>query len=78
MSVGRNRFDDVTLPELESQLEVLAPGTAFVLSFDIFGDIFPPGEPDTDSRKDCYAVANRHGCEMSRHEEAQTISFIKR
>ncbi len=44
----------MTRSELESQLRALSSGEELGLSFDVYADMFPPGEPDENARQACY------------------------
>lgn len=67
----------MTLPELESQLNALRSQEKLGLPYDLYADIFPPGEPDENARQACYALAKRCNCRIFRDADQRTISFQK-
>jgi len=67
----------VTRSELKSQLRALSSGEELGLSFDVYADMFPPGEPDENARQACYAVAKRCGCKIEVKVNDRHIRSLK-
>jgi len=64
-------------PELESQLDALPSQGKLGLRYDLYADIFPPGEPDENARQECYALAKRRRCTILHDADRQTVWFQK-
>jgi hypothetical protein len=67
----------MTLDELTRILTNLAPGKEAAVSYDLYADLFPPGEPDQNAREACYRFAKSVGCSIRNRAEEQTVWFVK-
>lgn len=68
---------DVTREDIAEQLSALAPGKAAGISYEVYADLWPPGEPSEDARAACHAFAKAHGCRIKNETSDQSIWFIK-
>lgn len=63
--------------ELRSRLRNLEVGQPLVIPYDIYEQIFPPGEPDEDARLRCRTLAREEGCTIQNDPEGRTITFVR-
>ena len=54
----------MTLNQLKEILTGLRTGDRACISYDIYGVLFPPGEPDVDARARCYEFAKLAACQI--------------
>jgi hypothetical protein len=67
----------MTLDELEDVLKQLNPGQEARVAYDIYGELFPPGEPDEAARARAYAFARSHSCQIENHPGERVVVFYK-
>jgi hypothetical protein len=68
---------DVTLDEFQTTLKDLAPGQAAHIPYDIYEELFPPGEPDQDARVRAYKFAKANGCKIDNRTAQREVLFVK-
>jgi hypothetical protein len=54
----------MTLVELGWILDEMKPGNSAAIRYDMFADLFPPGDPDESARAACLSFAQQHGCRV--------------
>jgi hypothetical protein len=67
----------VTLEEFGKTLDEVQPGKYAVIRYDLYADLFPPGEPDEGARAFCLAFARQHGCRIENKLDKGEIWFVK-
>ena len=65
------------LDELRATLLAMLPGQAGGIHYDVYADLFPPGEPDENSRAACLAFAKTVGCRIDNRPQDKTVLFVK-
>lgn len=73
----RESLGAMTIDGLRTTLSSLQPGQCAGLHYDIYGDLFPPGEPDVNARAACYEFARSLGCRIENKPQEQTVWFVK-
>jgi hypothetical protein len=68
---------DSTLEDLALSLSELGEDKYVSISYEVFSELFPPGEPDDDARAACFEFANELGCRIENHPGKQEIWFFK-
>jgi hypothetical protein len=71
------RICPMTLDEFEGVLKQLTPGQGAHLAYDIYGQLFPPGEPDEAARARAYDFARSHSCQIENHPNQRVVVFYK-
>jgi hypothetical protein len=67
----------VNLEELRAQLLALQPGQMAGINYDVYNDLFPPGEPDENARAACFEFARAVGCRIENRPADRTVWFIR-
>jgi hypothetical protein len=67
----------MTLDDLRTQLQALAPGKMAGIHHDVYADLFPPGEPDERAREACSNFAKALGCRIENKPAEQTVWFVR-
>jgi hypothetical protein len=67
----------MTLNQLKEILTGLRTGDRACISYDIYGVLFPPGEPDVDARARCYEFAKLAACRTENDPRNQKVWFVK-
>jgi hypothetical protein len=57
--LGLEERTPMSLDELRATLIALPAGKCAGIHYDIYAELFPPGEPDENARAVCYEFANR-------------------
>ena len=60
---------------LGKMLEALAPGETFILTYEIFDDLFPPGYPDQNAMKGLSLFVETYRCGVD-NRPAQRIIVL--
>lgn len=68
----------MTLDEFEATLRSLPAGEAAQVSYQLFSELFPPGEPDDYARRTALQLAMAHGCYVQNRPHAHDLLFIKK
>lgn len=68
----------MTLHELEATLHDLPAGQAVHVPYDLFSELFPPGEPDSEARQRALQLAMANGCFIENRTHKQEILFVKK
>jgi hypothetical protein len=63
---------------LKSYLLDMAPGHIFDLTYKLFADVFPPGEPDAAAREMLRAFAGECGCDAVNHPAEGRYDLTRR
>jgi hypothetical protein len=67
----------MTLDEFSENLKLVGADQAASLPYDLYADLFPPGEPDDGARQRCYKFAQSHGFRIENKPDLQLIRFIR-
>lgn len=65
------------LKDLKSELDALSPGDATGIPYDVYADIFPPGEPDDGARGRALVFARACGCTIDNKPADEIVYFVK-
>jgi hypothetical protein len=63
---------------LKSYLLEMPPGHIFDLTYKLFADVFPPGEPDAAAREMLHAFAEECGCDAFNHQAEGRYDLTRR
>jgi hypothetical protein len=75
--LGRQERQPMSLDELMATSTALPAGKCAGIHHDIYGELFPPGEPDEDARAVCHAFARSAGCRVENRPGEHTVWFVK-
>jgi hypothetical protein len=64
--------------QLANMLEGLAPGETFILGYDLFDSIWPPGFPDQKAMSDFSLFAENCSCDINNLPGQRIIVLAKR
>jgi hypothetical protein len=64
--------------QLAKMLEGLAPGETFILGYDLFDSIWPPGCPDQRAMSDFSLFAENYRCDINNLPSQRVIVLAKR
>jgi hypothetical protein len=67
----------MTPNELAQALKDLKPGTFAAVPYDLYAELFPPGEPDERAREACYNFAKAHGCRVENKSDSSVVWLVK-
>ena len=67
----------MTLEDLKQALVGLEAGKYASIHYDLYADLFPPGEPDERARAVCYEFAKSLGCRIENKPKIEEIWFVK-
>jgi hypothetical protein len=67
----------MTIEELAEMLSGLIPGQEACVPYEIYEEIFPPGEPDELAREMAFNFAREHGCRISHVAKNKEVCFQK-
>jgi hypothetical protein len=70
-------FKRVTIDEFEGTLRQLVPGQAAHVPYYLYEELFPPGEPDQNSRERAYEFAKANGCIIDNRPKTREVLFVK-
>ena len=68
----------MTPHELEATLHDLPAGQAVHVPYDLFSELFPPGEPDSEARQRALQLAMANDCFIENRTQKQEILFVKK
>jgi len=68
----------VTREILKSYLMEMPRGHIFDLTYDLFADVFPPGEPDSGSRESLLILAEECDCDIKNNERSRRVEPTER
>jgi hypothetical protein len=66
----------VTIDQLREILAGLRTGDRACILYDIYGVLFPLGEPDVDARARCYEFATSAACRIENEPRNQKVWFV--
>jgi hypothetical protein len=66
-----------TLAEVKAQIDDCPDGGAVGLPYDVYADLFPPGEPDHNAREAAFNFAKANGCTIDNKPDANIVFFVK-
>ena len=67
----------LTRDVLKSYLLEMPRGHIFDLTYKLFADVFPPGEPDQDARLRALTFAKANGCVIENRAGNREVLFLK-
>jgi hypothetical protein len=67
----------MTLDELRQKLATIEPGKYARVPYDVYLDLFPPGEPDEKAREACYNFAKSLGFRIENKPADNSVWFVK-
>ncbi len=67
----------MTRGQLRKMLSEMEPGQYVDIPYDLYAEIFPPGEPDEGAREACYNFAKELGCRIDNKADSEKVSFVK-
>lgn len=65
------------LDYLKQKIGACPAGNAVGVSYDLFRELFPPGEPDERARKAAYNFAKVNGCTINISWSKEMVFFVK-
>jgi hypothetical protein len=68
----------MTVSEFRIVLRELPAGQAAHVPYEVFAELFPPGEPDDDARERAYRFAKENGCIIDNRPASGEVLFAKR
>jgi hypothetical protein len=66
-----------SLEDLRAEIAACPSGRAVGLSYDVYAELFPPGEPDEFARGRAWQFAKDNGCAINNRVTEQTVLFVK-
>jgi hypothetical protein len=63
--------------DLQKELMALQPGDATCIPYDVYSDLFPPGEPDQGARGRAVVFARHNACTIDNRPTDQIVCFVK-
>ena len=67
----------MTLDDLAAELRDMPKGKYAHIPYEIYEELFPPGEPDQRARAACYDFAEANGCTVENHPQARVVMIVK-
>lgn len=65
------------LKDLQKELIALQQGDATCIPYEVYSDLFPPGEPDQDARDRAFVFARHNACTIDNRPKDQIVCFVK-
>jgi hypothetical protein len=65
------------LEDFRAILAALPPGRAAHVPYELYGTLFPPGEPDEDARARALEFAKANGCVIDNRPKDEQVLFVK-
>jgi hypothetical protein len=66
------------LASLRDEITACSPGGTVVISYQQYGELFPPGEPDIGAREKARTFATEAGCWFVIRPREAVVAFVKR
>jgi hypothetical protein len=66
------------LKDLQKELTALEPDHETCISYEVYADLFRPGEPDHRARGRALVFARQNGCKIDNRTKAQLVCFVKK
>jgi hypothetical protein len=67
----------MTRDELQATINGMADGNYASIPYDVYAEIFPPGEPDQEARAACFNFARSLGCRIENKPSLREVWIIK-
>jgi hypothetical protein len=67
----------MTLDELRTELATVTQGKYARVPYEIYAEVFPPGEPDQNARAAAYAFAKSLGFRIENKPDDKSVWFVK-
>ena len=67
----------MSLDELRATLTALPAGKCAGIHYEVYAQLFPPGEPDENARARCYEFAKSVCCMIDNRPRERTVLFVK-
>ncbi len=67
----------MTKNELHEKLSAMSLGQYASINYDLYEELFPPGEPDERARESCYNFAKELGCRIENKIDLKEVWFVK-
>ena len=65
------------LSSLRNEIAACSPGGTVVITYEEYGKLFPPGEPDVDAREKAWTFARENGCWLLIRPSETVVEFVK-
>ena len=66
-----------TLVDLKAQIAACPAGGAIGVPYELYAELFQPGEPDEGAREHAYKFAKANGCAINNKWTSEIVFFIK-
>jgi hypothetical protein len=66
-----------TLQDLANEIAAAPAGGAVGVGYDVYEELFPPGEPDQGARAKAWEFAKANGCAVNNRPTERTVFFVK-
>jgi hypothetical protein len=66
----------MTLDDFSNELKEVKPGQYAQLHYDVYAELFPPGEPDQGARDSCARFAKSRGFRIENKPDHKVIWFV--
>lgn len=77
MLSGERWEANVTLDDLTTQLRDMPKGKYAHIPYEIYEQLWPPGEPDQRARAACFDFAKANGCRVENKPEERAVWIVK-
>ena len=67
----------MSIDEFKAILEEMDAGNAAEVPYEIYEELFPPGEPDESARQRAYEFAKANGCVIDHRPTERLVLFVK-
>ena len=66
-----------TLDDLKTQIDACPIGGAIGVPYNLYAELFQPGEPDEGARERAYKFAKANGCAINNKWTGEIVFFVK-
>jgi hypothetical protein len=66
-----------TLVDLKAQIAACPAGGAIGVPYELYSELFQPGEPDEGAREHAYKFAKANGCAINNKWTGEIVFFVK-
>lgn len=67
----------MTLDDFAEKLSDVEPGQGARVPYELYAELFPPGEPSQDARGAAFDFANANDCEIENRPDDSAVWFYK-